>query len=101
MKTVLLAVLLGGGLGLLTAVCHEMNSRVNERFADKSRKLGAVREAVLEVNDAERDLKSVGHEEPAAVARLDVAWEALRRAEAVASADRFPRRPKSGAPSED
>jgi hypothetical protein len=76
--------------------CHAM--RINARFEDHKRKLQAVRTASLEVHEADRNLHRLGRSDPAALHALEQAWDRLRRAEAVAKADRFPRRPKPGGP---
>lgn len=81
-------------LGLVDAVCHEMNGRVNARLADKTRKLQAVREASLAVHDADRNRMTRGRSDPAAQDEFERAWERLRSAQAEADSDRFPRRPK-------
>ncbi len=80
------------------AVCHAMNDRFNARFEDLGRKLQDVRTASLEVHEADRNLMVVGRSDPAALEAFEQTVERLSRAQAVADADRFPRRPKPGAP---
>ncbi len=83
-------------------LCHAMNARINARFEDHKRKLQAVRTASLEVHEADRNLHRLGRSDPAALhaleQALEQAWDRMRRADAVAKADRFPRRPKPGGP---
>ena len=94
LKLLLITVLFSGFVGF----CHAMNAEINARFEDHKRKLQAVRTASLEVHEADRNLGRLGGSDPAALHALEQAWDGLRRAEAVAKADRFPRRPKPRGP---
>lgn len=94
LKTVLGTVLVAAFLGAAAGVCHEMNARFNARFEDHQRRLQALRAAHLEVHEADRNLNEVGRSDPAALHAFEQAVDSLRRAEALAKADRFPRRPR-------
>ncbi len=86
--------------GLVVAVSHKMNNRFVERpFDDLKRKLQAVRQAQLDVHDADRKRMASGPSDPAAQEEFEQACAALRRAQETAEADRFPFRHKSADPS--